>query len=79
MKIRVDEAKCIGCGTCVSLCEDCFEMKGAISHPKNGGICKSEKCNLKEVAESCPVGAISIEEEKKTDASMPEEKQGSTQ
>jgi len=63
MKIKVDEAKCIGCGTCVSLCDDCFEMQGAISHPKNGGNCESDSCNLKEVAESCPVQAINVEAE----------------
>jgi len=65
MKIKVDEAKCIGCGTCVSLCDKCFEMQGSISHPKDGGNCQCESCNLKEVAESCPVGAISVEETEK--------------
>lgn len=60
MKINVDKEKCIGCGTCVSLCEECFELKDGISHPKKDAC---ESCDLKEVADSCPVGAISIEKE----------------
>ena len=65
MKIKVDENKCIGCGTCVSLCDKCFEIQGTVSHPKNDGICECETCDLNEVADSCPVGAITVEEKKK--------------
>jgi len=58
-KVKIDEAKCIGCGTCVSICGDCFELVDGISHFKPG---ECEDCNLKEVAESCPVEAIIVEE-----------------
>jgi ferredoxin len=61
MKIKVDTEKCIGCGTCVSLCNECFEIKDGKSHPKSED-CKCESCDLKEVASSCPVEAITIEE-----------------
>jgi ferredoxin len=60
MKITVDETKCIGCGTCASLCEECFEIKDGISHVKKTDC---GTCDLKEVAESCPVEAITVEEE----------------
>jgi ferredoxin len=58
LKATVDEAKCIGCGTCASMC-GCFELKDGISHYQNG--CETV-CNLKEVAESCPVEAITVED-----------------
>lgn len=67
MKIKVDEAKCIGCGTCVALCDKCFEMKGVIASPKDNGNCECDSCNLKEVAESCPVEAITVENEKEVE------------
>lgn len=57
-KAEVDEAKCIGCGTCASLCEQCFEVKNGIAH----FIAKEcTDCDLEEVAESCPVEAITVE------------------
>ncbi len=59
-KAKVDEAKCIGCGTCASLCGECFEIKNGISHFKPN---KCTDCNLDEVAEACPVEAITVEEE----------------
>lgn len=58
MKIpKVDKDLCIGCGLCVSLCPEVFELgKDGKSEVKN----PSGPCDLKEVVESCPVGAIEI-------------------
>lgn len=58
MKIKIDEAKCIGCGTCVALCDKCFEVVDGVSKVKAD---ECEDCDLKVVAESCPVEAIIIE------------------
>lgn len=58
MKITVDEDKCIGCGTCVALCEKCFEIVDGVSKVKKQDC---EGCNLGEVAQSCPTEAITIE------------------
>lgn len=55
MVIKIDKNKCIGCGLCVSICSEIFEMKG------DKAIVKKQK-NLpcvKEAIESCPVNAIS--------------------
>jgi ferredoxin len=60
MKVAIDEDKCIGCGVCQSLCEECFQIKGATAE-FIGGECK--ECDLKEVAESCPVDAIKVKKE----------------
>jgi len=58
MEITVDEDKCIGCGTCVALCEQCFEIVDGVSKVKKQ---ECEICNLEEVAQSCPTEAITIE------------------
>lgn len=52
--VKVDKAKCIGCGACAAVCPESFEMKGDKAVAK-----KNSKC-AKEAAESCPVNAISI-------------------
>ena len=58
MKITIDEEKCIGCGTCAALCEQCFEVVDGISKVKKHNC---EDCDLDEVAQSCPTEAITIE------------------
>jgi len=59
-KIKVDEEKCIGCGTCAALCPECFELKDGTSVVKSEN-CKCKTCKLKEVVESCPAEAITLE------------------
>ena len=57
-KVTVDASTCVGCGLCEQNCPDVFEMKDdGIAHVKAQG-CSS--CNLKEVADQCPVNAISV-------------------
>ncbi len=59
MKISIDENKCIGCGTCEVMCPECFKMDGNLAKV----VCEScEAHDIKDVAESCPVEAIVIEE-----------------
>ena len=57
-KIIIDDSLCTGCGLCASNCPDVFEMgDDNIAH----AIADScVHCDLKEVAEQCPVNAISI-------------------
>jgi len=58
-KVVVDKEKCIGCGLCVSLCPEVFELgEDGKSQVKNS----QGTCNLEEVVESCPVEAITVEE-----------------
>lgn len=56
-KTTVNKAKCIGCGICVSICPDIFEMGAdgkseVIDEAAEGG---------EAAASSCPVSAITIE------------------
>ncbi len=62
MKVSIDKETCIGCGSCVAVCPDCFEM-GEDNKPilKGGGETCDDPC-VKEVEEICPVDAIKVEE-----------------
>ncbi len=54
--IKVDEKKCIGCGSCASICPEVFEMKDNKAQVKPSA--KKSDC-VKEAKEACPVNAIS--------------------
>ena len=58
-KVRVDENACVGCGLCVNVCPDVFELG-------EDGIAKVKaqecgSCDLNDVASQCPVNAIIVE------------------
>jgi ferredoxin len=57
-KITVDDSLCTGCGLCAANCPDVFEMgDDNLAHPI-AQACGN--CDLKEIAEQCPVNAISV-------------------
>lgn len=59
MTVSVDKDKCIGCGVCVSLCPQIFELKEGKSHVKEED---PDDMDCAEKAESsCPVDAITVE------------------
>jgi ferredoxin len=70
-KVIQQHDKCIGCGTCVAVCADFWQMgkdgKSVLKGAKNTGEGKFELevkevgCN-KEAASSCPVQIITVEE-----------------
>ena len=51
--IKIDEEKCIGCGSCESVCPKGFEMKDGKAYVKN-----SNASRIKEAIDICPVNAI---------------------
>ncbi len=58
MDVNVDKEKCIGCGTCVALCPQVFKMgDDGKAEVKSKDF---DKCDVKNVAESCPVEAIKV-------------------
>lgn len=63
MKIKVNQEICIGCGACVSTCDN-FEMvetsKGYKAKVKEEDV-EEIGCN-KDAMDSCPVDAIKINE-----------------
>ena len=58
-KITVDKEKCIGCGACVSACDN-FELVEGKARPKEAEV-EEAGCN-KEAADLCPVQCIKVEE-----------------
>ena len=59
MKIEYEEDKCIGCGACVAVCPNNWEMKNTKAHPKS--LDSDVECN-KDAANTCPVQCIHIKE-----------------
>ncbi len=62
-KIEVDKETCIGCGACVSVCDDLFELneEEMKAHVKKEQI--EELGCAKEAEDTCPVDAIKITEQ----------------
>ena len=73
MKVKVNKDACIGCGACEQICRDVFEIDDeGLSEVKveENSENKEEFVSVKEefqdevrdAADSCPTGAIEIEE-----------------
>lgn len=57
--LKVNKEKCIGCGLCVSLCPEVFELEeNGKSKLKNNADLKKNRDCIKGAKESCPIGAI---------------------
>jgi len=61
-KIIVDQNKCIGCNTCPLLDPDVFEMDTTIYKARVKKQPETISASVQTAIDSCPVGAISIEE-----------------
>ena len=63
MKPIIDESLCIGDGICVDICPEVFEMRDDnLAHVINENPDESLFDRVRESADACPTGAISIEE-----------------
>lgn len=57
-KIIIDDSLCTGCGLCAANCPDVFEVgDDGLAHVTSDS-CGS--CDVKEIAEQCPVNAITV-------------------
>lgn len=69
-KVILEKSKCIGCGTCVSLCSDYFELtEDGKSHLKQSRFISEKEIEeleiengncIQEAIEACPVQSIKI-------------------
>ncbi|MCD4759465.1 ferredoxin [archaeon] len=57
VKVSVDKKKCIGCGTCVDVCDN-FKLVGNVAKPIDSNPAEVG-CNEK-AAKSCPTKAIKV-------------------
>jgi len=62
MKVKVDENLCTGCGLCVDICPEVFEMGETVSIVKTENVPPEVEDKVREAVESCPVEAITVEE-----------------
>lgn len=63
MKAEVDAEVCIGCGLCVEICPEVFEMNdNNIAVVKVDSVPAETESSSREAAENCPVEAIKVEE-----------------
>jgi len=58
-RVTVDREICIGCGACVGICPENFEMEDGKSKPKKK-VVEKLSCN-QEAADNCPVSCIRVE------------------
>ncbi len=61
MKAVVDQQVCIGCGLCVSICPEVFNMNDDGKAIATGVVSDSKHDDVKDAESSCPVSAISVE------------------
>jgi len=58
--VKIDKQKCLGCGVCISLCPEVFELKDGKSQVKEKADLEKHKDCIKGTIDSCPVSAIEI-------------------
>lgn len=62
MKASVGQDTCIGCGLCPQICSEIFDLnEDGKAYAKKEDVPSNLENEAKEAAESCPVGAISVE------------------
>ena len=63
MKVKVNRDSCIGCGACAAICDEVFEIDDeGLSVDKTEDVQEDKKQEVQDAADSCPTGAIEVEE-----------------
>lgn len=63
MKVRVNQDACIGCGACAAICDNVFDINDeGLSVAKVEVVEENDYQDVVDAADSCPTGAIEVEE-----------------
>jgi len=62
MRASVDEALCAGCGVCVEVCPEVFEMGDGTARVKVETVPPEVEGTCRDAADQCPTEAIKIHE-----------------
>jgi len=64
MKASVDREPCLGCGLCIEVCPEVFEMDDdSRAQAKMNQVPPESEGTCRDAAEQCPESAIKIEED----------------
>lgn len=62
MNLKIDKDKCIGCGQCVSICEDVYNFdEDNLATVVENPVKEEHKGDAMSALENCPTGAIEEE------------------
>lgn len=61
MKAHVDQDECVGCETCVSICDSVFKMDDDGKAEAYGEVTPDNHSEVQEAIDSCPASCISWE------------------
>jgi len=61
MKATIDSDLCTGCGTCVDICPEVFEMMGDVVMVKFVVVPPKYEPACEEAAAECPLEAVTLE------------------
>ncbi|MFA6536939.1 MAG: ferredoxin [Patescibacteria group bacterium] len=61
MTPKVDQEKCLGCGTCVAICAEVFRMNANGKAEVIEGDHSALEAQINQAKDACPVGAITLE------------------
>ena len=63
MKVKVNKDACIGCGACHQICDKVFDFgDDGYAYAKVEDFTEDIKDDVQEAADSCPTGAILVED-----------------
>lgn len=63
MKAIVNQDACIGCGACAAICDKVFEINDeGLSTTITDVVEEKDSQEVRDAADACPTGAITIEE-----------------